>query len=246
MAEEEIEIDTRDGKSEGIFCRPEGDQHRPAVILLTDIGGIRKANRELARRIAAEGYAVLMPNLFYRTSRLPVFDFFPNMAEERTKKRMAELRDPLTPEAIERDASDYVDFAAAHSGDAIAVAGYCFSGPIAMRIAAARPDKVRAAASFHGGGLFTDAPTSPHLLLPRIQARLYFGHAVEDRSMPAEAVEKFKNALKAWGGEYESEVYDGAYHSWTMADSPVYNQPQADRAFGKLKELLAHTLTDRP
>ncbi len=122
------------------------------------------------------------------------------------------------------------------------VAGYCFSGSIAMRIAATRPNTVRAAASFHGGGLLTDAPTSPHLLLPRIKARLYFGHAIEDRSMPAEAIEKFNSALKSWGGEYESEIYEGAFHGWTMSDSPVYNQPQAERAYGKLKELLAQTL----
>jgi carboxymethylenebutenolidase len=249
VIEEEIEIRTTDGMSDGIFCRPEGDERRPAVIFLTDIGGIRPANRDLARRLAAEGYAVLMPNLFYRTARLPVFDFTPNFGDERTTKRMAELRAPLTPEAIERDASDYVDFAAARGSvddGAGAVAGYCFSGSIALRIAAARPDKIRAAASFHGGGLFTDDPTSPHLLLPRVKARLYFGHAIEDRSMPAEAIKRLDSALEAWGGEYESEVYEGAYHSWTMPDSPVYNQAQAERAFEKLKELLAKTLNQRP
>ncbi|MGA8596321.1 MAG: dienelactone hydrolase family protein [Bryobacteraceae bacterium] len=243
MIEEEIEIPTPDGKCDGVFWRPENRQHKPAVIMLTDIGGIRPANRDLAGRLASEGYAVLMPNLFYRTTKVPVFDFVPNFGEERTKKRMDELRAPLTPDAIERDAAAYVDFAAAHDASgAIGVAGYCFSGSIAMRIAAAQPDKIRVAASFHGGGLFNDAPTSPHLLLPRIKARLYFGHAIEDRSMPAEAIEKFNSALKSWGGEYESEIYESAYHGWTMPDSPVYNQPQAERAYGKLKELLAQTL----
>jgi len=109
-------------------------------------------------------------------------------------------------------------------------------------VAAAQPDKVAAAASFHGGGLYTDSPTSPHLLLPRIRARLYFGHAVKDNSMPEEAIRKFETALAAWGGQYQSETYEGAYHSWTALDSPVYNQPQAERAFGKLTELLAATL----
>ena len=243
MIEEAVEIPTPDGKCDGVFWRPENRQHKPAVIMLTDIGGIRPANRDLACRLASEGYAVLMPNLFYRTTKVPVFDFAPNFGEERTKKRMDELRAPLTPDAIERDAAAYVNFAAAHDASgAIGVAGYCFSGSIAMRIAAARPDKIRVAASFHGGGLFTDAPTSPHLLLPRIKARLYFGHAIEDRSMPAEAIEKFNSALAAWGGEYESETYESAYHGWTMPNSPVYNQPQAERAYGKLKELLAQTL----
>jgi carboxymethylenebutenolidase len=97
-------------------------------------------------------------------------------------------------------------------------------------------------ASFHGGGLYTDEPTSPHLVLPRIKARLYFGHATKDRSMPQEAIEKFDRALAAWGGKYESEVYDGAFHGWTTSDAPVYNQPQADRAFNKLTELFASTL----
>jgi carboxymethylenebutenolidase len=112
-----------------------------------------------------------------------------------------------------------------------------------LRIAARRPEKIAAAASFHGGGLFTDAPTSPHLVLPRVKAQLYFGHAVEDRSMPKESIEKFEQALAAWGGKYESETYDGAYHSWTTLDSPVYNKAQAERAFGKLTALFDATLS---
>ena len=124
----------------------------------------------------------------------------------------------------------------------IGVVGYCYTGGVAMRTAAALPERVAAAASFHGGGLATDAPASPHLLLPRIQAQLYFGHAVRDRSMPEEAIRKLDAALVEWGGVYQSEVYDGAYHSWTVPDSPVYNQPQAERAFSKLTELFARAL----
>ena len=114
-----------------------------------------------------------------------------------------------------------------------------------MRMAAARPEQIAAAASFHGGRLYTDASTSPHLWLPRIKARLYFGHAVNDKSMPQEAIEKLNEALKAWGGRFESEIYEGAYHSWTTLDSPVYNKPQAERAFAKLKELFVSTLSQR-
>jgi len=113
---------------------------------------------------------------------------------------------------------------------------------MSMRAAAARPDRIAAAASFHGVRLFTDAPTSPHLVLPRIKARLYFAHAVKDNSMPAEAIEKLNGALEAWGGKYESEIYEDAYHGWTAPDSPVYNAPQAERAFQKLSELFAETL----
>jgi carboxymethylenebutenolidase len=90
--------------------------------------------------------------------------------------------------------------------------------------------------------LFTDAPTSPHLLLPRIKARLYFGHAVQDQAMPQEAIENFNRALQAWGSQYESEVYEGAYHGWTIPDSPAYNHHQAEPAFEKLRELFGRAL----
>lgn len=245
MIVEEIEIRTHDGTSDAVLYRPEGGERRPGVLHLTDIGGIRPANRGMAQRLAAEGYVVLMPNVFYRTGRPPLFDFPRRMGDERTMKRFAELMGPLTPEAMERDAADYVDFLGAQSSVSegpLGVVGYCFTGAMAMRTAAVRPDRIAAAASFHGGALCTDAPASPHLILPRIKARLYFGHAVEDHSMPAEAIEKLNQALQEWGGRYESEVYGGAHHGWTVPDGPAYNQPQAERAYGKLTELLAGTL----
>ena len=246
MIEKEIEIRLADGTSDGVLYQPEGELRSPGVIFLTDIGGIRPATRDMARRLAAEGYCVLMPNVFYRTGRPPMFDFPRRLGEERTMKRIAELSAPVTPEAMERDASDYVEFLAtqdAVSGGAMGVVGHCFTGPMAMRVAAARPDRIAAAASFHGVRLFTDAPTSPHLVLPRIKARLYFAHAVNDNTMPEEAIEKLDRALDAWGGEYESEVYEDAYHGWTAPDSPVHNEAQAERAFKKLTELFAETLS---
>jgi len=244
VIEEKVQIRTEDGTADGLLFRPE-DERVPGVLHLTDIIGIRPAQSEMARRLAAQGYAVLVPNLFYRTSKVPVFDFTPNWGDERTTKRLGELAGPLTPDAMERDASKYVNFLAALeyvSDGGIGVVGFCFAGAMAVRTAAARPDKIAAAASFHGGRLFTDAATSPHLALSRIGARLYFGHAVKDNSMPAEAIAKFDRALEAWGGTYESEVYKGALHGWTVPDSPAYNQPQAERAFEKLKELFAATL----
>ncbi len=167
------------------------------------------------------------------------------MGDPRRMQRFGELRAPMTPDAVERDGTAYVNFLAAHgsvSAAPIGVVGYCFTGAIAMRTAAAMPGKVAAVASFHGGGLYSDEPTSPHLLLPRIKARLYFGHATNDRSMSTEAIAKFDSALAAWGGKYESEVYEGAFHGWTVPDAPVYNQPQADRAFEKLTGLFASAL----
>ncbi|HEY8459379.1 MAG TPA: dienelactone hydrolase family protein [Blastocatellia bacterium] len=248
MIEEEIQINATDGNPEGVLFRPEGGGRLPGVIFLTDIRGIRPATRDMARRLAAEGYCVLMPNVFYRTGRPPLFDFPMRLGEERTMKRIAELSAPLTPEAMERDASDYVDFLAEQDSvkeGAMGVVGHCFTGAMALRAAAARPDRIAAAASFHGGRLFTDDDASPHLVLPRVRARLYFAHAVDDNSMPAEAIEKFNRALEAWsagGNVYESEIYEGAYHGWTALDSPVYNEAQAERAFRKLTELFRETL----
>ena len=245
MIERELEIPAPDGVSDGVFFLPEARRTLPGAFFLTDVGGIRPSQRQMARRLADAGYAVLMPNVFYRTRRPPMFDFPMNFREERTRARMAELTTPLTPDAIERDAHAFAAYLAAQVGVApspMGAAGLCFSGALAMRFAAALPNLIAAAASFHGGRLFIDAPTSPHLLLPRIKAHLYFGHAIKDSSMPAEAIEKFNAALAAWGGRYTSEVYDGAYHSWTVPDSPLYDEPQAERAFAKLTELFATAL----
>jgi carboxymethylenebutenolidase len=245
MIEENIEIRISDGTADAILFVADDRRRRPGVIHLTDIGGIRPAHLEMARRLAGCGYTVLLPNVFYRTGRPPVFDFVPAIGDERTMKRFAELSGPLTAEASERDAAHYVDFLAAHdsvSEGAMGVVGYCFTGAMAMRIAAVRPQKIAAAASFHGGGLFTDGPASPHLVLPRIKAALYFGHAIEDRSMPKEAIEKLNRALAAWGGKFESEIYEGAYHGWTVPGGPAYNHQQAERAFEKLTEFFGKTL----
>ena len=129
-----------------------------------------------------------------------------------------------------------------HHGSVAAV-GYCFSGALSLRSAAARPEKVAAAASFHGGGLYkADDPASPHLALPQVNAQLYFGHAEGDNSMTAEQIILFERALFDWNGDYESETYAGASHGWTVPDNPVFNPPLAERAFAKLTELLAETL----
>jgi len=245
MTERKIEIPMQDGSCDGFFYCPEGDGRWPGILYLTDIGGIRPSNREAAGRLAKEGYAVLLPNVFYRTGRTPLGPALRTLTEEARKQRMAELTQPLTPECMENDTSAYVAFLRSQNcvrkGN-MGVVGYCFTGKMALYTAAAVPDTIVAAASFHGGGLFTDAPTSPHLMLPRIKARLYFAHAVEDRSMPQEAIVKLDRALESWGGKYESEVYQDAYHSWTSSDSPVYNPAQAERAFQKLTELLEKTL----
>lgn len=244
MIERPIEIRTPDGTADGLLIAPEKEGRWPGVLYLTDIFGIRKASSGMAGRLAAEGYAVLVPNLFYRNGKPPIFNFPFKMGDERFMKRMNEIRAPLTPEAMDRDLAAYIDFLAKQSsisGPAFGTVGFCFSGQMALRAAAARPDQIAAAASFHGGGLYTDAPTSPHTLLPRVKARLYFGHAIEDRSMSEEAIEKFNRALAAWGGEYETEIYQ-AHHGWSVPDNPAYNEPEAERAHKKLIDLFSSTL----
>ena len=121
------------------------------------------------------------------------------------------------------------------------VVGFCFAGQFALRVAAARPDRIAAAASFHGGGLFTDTDESPHLVLPRVKARLYFGHASNDQSMPTSAIQKFESALEDWGGSYESETY-AARHGWMIPGGKVHKPAEAERGFAKLMKLLDETL----
>lgn len=242
-----LTIPTPDGTADAVFIHPEGSGPWPGVLYLTDIGGIRPAYQEMAERLAQseDGYAVLMPNVFFRTSKVPLFDFKPVMGEERTMKRFQELAAPLTPAVMKGDATAYVATLTGQNvvkQGPIGVVGHCFTGAMALRAAAARPDRIAAAASFHGGGLWTDKPTSPSLELSHVKARLYFGHAVNDRSMPQESIDKLDVALKAWGGRYLSEVYPAA-HGWTTVGSPVYDQAQADRAFKQLTQLFAETLS---
>jgi carboxymethylenebutenolidase len=243
MGEEAIEIPTGDGTADG-YLYTSGQEPAPGVLWLTDIGGIRKGNQEQAARLSELGFTVLLPNVFYRTARPPLFDIAPNFADEATRRRFVELTTPLSPDAVERDGAAWLDFLSSSSQvrpGAFGVVGYCFTGSHAMRIAASQPKRIAAAASFHGGGLFTDKPTSPHLLLPSIEARLYFGHAVEDRSMPQEAIDGLEQALQQWGGQYENEVYDGARHGWTMPGR-AHHPAQAERAFDKLAKLFEATL----
>ncbi|HTV57789.1 MAG TPA: dienelactone hydrolase family protein [Verrucomicrobiae bacterium] len=246
MIETPVEIKTPDGVAGGFLYQPAPRGKWPGVIHLTDIFGVRPAQQRMAGQLCEAGYVVLMPNIFYRTGLPPIFDRPYDPKDEYIIKRIGELRASLPPDAMTRDASAYVDFLAqqpAVAGAKFGAVGYCFAGAMALRITAAFPEKIGAAASFHGGGLFTGAPDSPHTVLPRVKARLYFGHAVDDRSMSAEAIAKFEAALAAWGGKYESETYSGCLHGWTTLDSAVYNPEGAARAFSKLTALFSAALS---
>jgi carboxymethylenebutenolidase len=248
MITENVDIPTADGSVDALLVRPDGDNVLPGVINLTDGLGFRPAFADQSKRIAERGYVVVTPNIFYRTSKPPVFAFEPDFTSEQTLKRFAELKAPLTPDAMARDASAYVDFLDAQprvSRGRMGVVGFCFAGQFALRVAAARSDRIGAAASFHGGGLFTYSDQSPHLVLPMVKARLYFGHAVNDRGMPPEAITKLEDALKAWGGEYQSETYEGALHGWMIPGGRVYQPAQSERGFAKLMEVFDDTLKPR-
>ena len=244
MIEQQVEVPTADGKVDALLLRPESDDPLPGIINLTDGLGFRPAFADQSKRIAELGYVVLTPNIFYRTAKTPVFDHEPDFRNERTIIRFSELKEPLTPDAMARDGSAYVDFLARQpfvSSGPMGVVGFCFAGQFALSVAAARPDRVGAVASFHGGGLFTDTAKSPHLVLPRVKARLYFGHAEHDQSMREESIEKLEWALQSWGGNYESEMY-AARHGWMIPGREVHNPEEAERGFAKLIEVFDSTL----
>jgi carboxymethylenebutenolidase len=247
MIEKDIELTVPDGTVDAVLFAPEDGRPLPGVLFIPDIGSIRDTMRQMARRLAAEGYTILMPNPFYRTSRPPVFSFPRKPGDPATMKRIQELSAPLTPEALKKDLQVYLDALTSQPTTAkgkIGAVGFCIGGGIALRAAAIRPDLVGAVASFHGGGLYTheDDPRSPHKVLPEVKARLYFGHATDDRSMDSNAIAHFEEALRRWGGGFESETYEGAHHGWTVPDNPAYKQVQAERAWEKMTRLFRETL----
>lgn len=244
MIEENLEIRAGNGVTEALLVRPESNDPLPAVINLGDGLGFRPAFADQSKRIAEHGYVVLTPNIFYRTSKLPVFSFEPDFGNEQTRERFNELRGPLNTAAMERDGMAYVDYLASQpfvSGGPMGVIGFCFAGKFALLVAAARPDRIAAAASFHGGGLFTDTVDSPHIVLPRVKAKLYFGHADHDASMNVEQIEKLEWALRSWNGDYQSEIYS-ARHGWMIPGREVYDPENARLGFDKLMETLDTSL----
>jgi len=243
MIEKSIETPTADGIADGVLVSPDGDDGVPGVIVLTDIWGIRPAFVDLAKRIAEHGYAVLLPNIFYRSGKPP---FAENMdfKDPRTKARVDEITRPITPAKMESDGLAYIDSLASQravSDGPMGVVGFCYAGQFALRTAAARPDRIGAAASFHGGGLYKEDDKSPHLLLPRIKARLYFGHAMNDQSMTRGQIEMFETALEKWGGDYASETYN-ARHGWMIPGREMFDPENAKRGFAKLIELFDSSL----
>jgi carboxymethylenebutenolidase len=245
MVEQDINLVTTDGTADAVLFTPHAETALPGVLHIPDIRSIRETHRSMARRLAAEGYTVLMPNPFYRTSKSPVMAPEIRHGSPEFMNRLHELTAPLTPAGLEKDLCVYLDYLISRPTTAmgrVGAVGYCIGGGIALRAAAVHPDRVGAVASFHGGGLYKPGdPASPHLVLSRVKAQLYFGHASEDKSMTAEDIRNFEKTLKEWGGEFESETYP-ARHGWTVADNPAYNAVQAERAFPKMTALFREAL----
>ncbi|MEU7917916.1 dienelactone hydrolase family protein [Micromonospora zamorensis] len=243
-----VDIPTSDGVADASLIRPDGDGPFPAVLLFMDAFGPRPRLVEMAERIAERGYLVLTPHLFYRGGRAPMFDLS-RLAEADQRgalfAKIAPLAQALTPEAISRDTAAYLDFLAARDDvrpGPVAITGYCLGGTNALRAIEAHPDRVAAAASFHGGHLVTEAPDSPHRGVGSITGEVYFGHADADQSMTSEQIATLEQALDAAGVRYRSEVYEGAHHGFTMADTPMYDEKATERHWAALFDLLDRTL----
>lgn len=253
VVEQDVLIPTSDGRCDAAFLHPKAGSGT-GVLIWTDIFGLRPVYRDIARRLAQEGYAVLVPNPFYRTGKAPLIEDVSSFDFQKDRARLTPLTAPLADlRAVESDAGAYVDFLtsqpAVNRSRRIGVQGYCFGGPLMLRTAALAPDRVGAGASFHGGGLVTDSPDSPHLLAPRIRAQLYIAIAGSDDQRQPDAKETLRSAFAAAHVAAEIEVYPRAAHGWCVQDmprqpsgEPIYNAVEAERAWKKLLQLYRAAL----
>jgi carboxymethylenebutenolidase len=245
MSGSHIDIPTPDGVADAYLARPDDGERPPGVLFLMDAYGLRPRIEEMADRIAARGYAVLAPNLFYRAGRAPVLPF-PDMGDEDSRTEfftnVRQLMGELTPEHLDADGAAYLDELAKVADGPVGITGYCMGARVGFRIAAAHPDRVAALAGFHGGGLVTDDEQSPHRSAGALRAEIYFGHADNDRSNTPEQIAALDAALEDAGVAHRSEVYAGAAHGYTMSDTPVYDEQASERHFTALFDLLDRRL----
>ncbi|MGW2105754.1 dienelactone hydrolase family protein [Streptomyces sp. NPDC001948] len=242
-----LRIPTEDGQADAFAAYPDGGGQHPGVLLYMDIFGVRPVLEELARELAGHGYYVLVPNVFYRNGPAPLVELPEHIGAEARPAlfgRLVPLLEEHTAERALRDADAYLGFLADRpevAAGPVAAIGYCMGAALAMRTAVAHPDRVAAVAGFHPGGLVTDAPDSPHRLVPGIRAEVHLGLAEGDLS--PEAISGFEQALDAAGVSHTCEVYPGALHGFTMADTAAFDPAALQRHWDRLLPLLDRTLT---
>lgn len=242
MTKQDIEIRTQDGTAKAALFRPAASA-KAGVVLYMDIFGPRPALDEMAERLAGHGYAVLVPDLFYRSAPYGPFDPKTAFGEDKTKAQLMALRDGTTQEMTIRDSEAFLDALAAQGiGGPVGVVGYCMGGARALNAAAAYPDRVAAAASFHGGNLASDAPDSPHHKAASIKARVYVGVAGVDRSFPPEQSARLAEALRIAEVDHTIENYIGMEHGWCIKDHGVYDEAGAERHWKRLTTFFGETL----
>ena len=244
LTESDIKFDAPGGTLDGFFVHPAEGKH-PAVILWPDIAGLRDAKKVMARRLASDGYSVLVPNPFYRSAPAPQFKDFDDFRTQGGFQKVGPWMQQNTPAALTETAKAVVAWldqqASVDTSKGIGNQGYCMSGSWTIRTAAAVPDRVKAGASFHGGQMVGDAPDSPDKLLAKTQASYLIAIAKNDDAQNPTHKDILKQAAEAAGRPAEIEVYGGD-HGWTVPDSPVYNQAEADRAWERLLNLYKTAL----
>ena len=246
---EHVDIDAADGTADAVFVHPASGGPHPGVLLYMDAYGIRPALEAHAARLAAGGYCVLVPNVFYRTGRSPVLENLEQLMQSEDRSALFAQLGPkiqaVTPAAANADAGAWLGFlrdrAEVRDGP-IGTVGYCMGGRLALRMAGEFADAVSAAASFHGGGLATHEDDSPHLSAVRAAGELYIGHADNDGSMDPEQMGRLTRALADAHVRHTAELYPGAAHGWTQTDTPAYHEDASERHWMRLLELFGRVL----
>jgi len=241
VTDAEVTVKTPDGSADCYFVHPSSGT-APGVLVWPDIFGLRPAFRTMAKRLAESGYSVLVVNPFYRTKKAPT-------AEKGAATPIPELR-PLTAGFSETtqmsDAKAFIGWldqqASVAKNRKVGTQGYCMGGPFALRTAAAVPDRVGAVASFHGGGLVTDQPNSPHLQASKTKAQFLIAIADNDDQRSPKDKDVMKETFEKANLPAEIEVYKGAAHGWCPPDSGVYNESQAEKAWSRLLALYGKAL----
>ncbi len=237
-------VTTADGTCPVRLFTPEGDGPWPGVVMIPDAGGVRQTFFEMAANLADSGYAVLLPDVYYRQGDWAPFDMKTAFNDDDQRKRLFKFIGSISPENWASDANAYFDYLAARpevSGTKFGITGYCMGGRAALTVAGLVPDRVAAAASYHGGGLVTDGADSPHLRADKIQAAVYVGGAENDASFTADHAEQLEKALTAAGVEHTIEPY-AAGHGYAVPDNRSYDAAAAERHWTTMRDLFAANL----